>query len=102
MFVKVEYCRILGKRRIKTKIDMVCPNNVKELHQLLGMVRDLAMVNLFQIYHLIHLEKDSIWCFINSHRAEVTNLRKLVTTTQILKFFNPELPIKISCVRCRV
>lgn len=38
------------------------------------------------------LEKDSLRCFENKHENEVDNLKKIIINSQILKFYNPELP----------
>ena len=43
------------------------------------------------------LEKDSMWYFDAKHRKEVDILKTLVTKPPVLKLFNPDLPIKISC-----
>ena len=43
------------------------------------------------------LEKDSLWWFENKHENEIDNLKQLITNSPVLKFYNPELPIKVSC-----
>ena len=43
------------------------------------------------------LEKDSFWCFENKNENEVDNLKQLITNSPVLKFYNSELPIKVSC-----
>ena len=43
------------------------------------------------------LEKDSLWCFENKHENEIDNLKQLITNSPVLNFYNPELPIKVSC-----
>ena len=43
------------------------------------------------------LEKDIKWCFGNIHIKEIDTLKSLIIKPPILKFYNPNLPIKISC-----
>ena len=75
---------------------MAYPTNAKEIQPLLGMVNYMSkfIPNLSShTYNLCKLlDKDSTWCFKNSQRAEVDYLKKLVSTSPILKFVNPELP----------
>ena len=43
------------------------------------------------------LVKDTIWHFDENRKKEIDNLKALVTDYSVLKFYNPSLPIKVSC-----
>ena len=43
------------------------------------------------------LEKDIKWCFDNIHIKEIDTLKSLIIKPPILKFYNPNMPTKISC-----
>ena len=57
----------------------------------------------FQLMHLISKSYWKkvwvmvLWCFGNKHENEIDNLKQLITNCLVLKFYNPELPIKVSC-----
>ena len=44
------------------------------------------------------MTKNSLWCFENKNQKEVDNLKQLITSYPVLKFYNTELPIKVSSV----
>ena len=75
--------------------------NVKELQRFLGMVNYLAIFIPNLTSHTVNLrkllEKDTKWYFDKIHIKEVDTLKSLIIKPPILKFYNPNLPIKISC-----
>ena len=89
------------KRKVEAVTNMPYPTNVTELQRLLGTVNYLGKfipnlsTHTFNLRKL--LEKDLLWCFENKHENEVDNLKQLITNSLVLKFYNPELPIKVSC-----
>ena len=80
---------------------MPYPTNVKEIKRLRGMINYLgSFIPNFSTHTYNHrklLEKDTLWCFKNKHENEVDNLKQMITNFTVLKFYNPELPIKVSC-----
>ena len=80
---------------------MSYPTNVKELQRFLGMMTYLAKFIPNLSSHTVNLrkllEKDIKWCFDNIHIKEIDTLKSLVIKRPILKFYNSNLPIKISC-----
>ena len=43
------------------------------------------------------LEKDTEWYFDKNHKEAIDNFKLLVISPPVLKFYNPLLPIKVSC-----
>ena len=80
---------------------MPYPTNTKELQRFLGVVNYLGKSIPYLPTHMFNLqkllEKYSLWCFENKHENEIHNLKQLITDSPVLKFYNPELPIKVSC-----
>ena len=88
-------------KKIEAIINMPYPQNVKELQRFMGMINYLGKfipslsdktVNLRKL-----LEKDIAWSLEKQHKTEIDNLKNEITKSPILKFFNPKLPIKVSC-----
>lgn len=81
---------------------MRVPTNVRQLQRLLGMVNYLGKfisnlwTHTFNLWKLV--TKNSLWCFENKNQKEVDNLKQLITSYPVLKFYNTELPIKVSSV----
>ena len=80
---------------------MPYPENVKGLQRFLGTVNYLAkfIPTLSERTASIRelLEKNTIWCLDDKHKADIDTLKKLVTAAPLLKIFNANLPTKISC-----
>ena len=85
-------------KRIETITDMSEPKNQNEqLQRFLGMITYLGkfLANLStKTAPLRVLEKDTIWSFNKPQRDTFQDLKKMITQSPILKYFDPKLPIK--------
>ena len=81
--------------------NMPYPTNVKELQRFLGSVNYLGKFIPHLSDHTDPLRKllqnDVLWDFSSSHRNCMDKLKKLITQSPVLKFFDPNLPTKVSC-----
>ena len=77
------------------------PKDKKELHRFLGMTTYFVkfIPNLAKETHPLRklLEKDVLWSFDQPQKEAMKRLKQLVTQTPILRYYDPELPIRISC-----
>ena len=80
---------------------MPLPPNKKELQRFLGMVNYLAkfIPNLSDHTAPLRslLEKDTIWSMQDPQIEAIAKLKKLITTSPVLKFYDPNLPTQVSC-----
>ena len=76
------------------------PTNQKELKRFLGMITFLVkcLHNLSTKTAPVRLllGKDTFWSFDKSQRQAFGDLKKLITQSPTLKYFEPNLPIKES------
>ena len=76
------------------------PTNVKELQRFLGMITYLGKfipqlsVETAPLRTL--LEKDVMWTFDKPQREAIKKLKELITSSPVLKYYNPKLPTRIS------
>ena len=88
-------------RKVEAIKNMPFPENKKELQRFLGMINYLGKFipnfseNTENFKKL--LEKDTEWYFDENHKKEIDKLKLLVISPSVLKFYNPVLPIKVSC-----
>ena len=86
--------------KIAAILEIQYPKNVKELQRFLGMINYLGkfIPNLSEVAAPLRklLEKDIHWSFDQPQINSVEKLKQLITTSPILKYFNPNLPIKVS------
>ena len=80
---------------------MSLPESKKELQRFLGMINYLGKVvpNLSENTENLRklLEKNTEWCFDKNHKKEMDKLKLLIISPPVLKFYNPLLPVKVSC-----
>ena len=80
---------------------MLLPESKKELQRFLGMINYLGkfVPNLSENTENLRklLEKNTEWCFDKNHKKEIDKLKLLVISPPVLKFYNPLLPVKVSC-----
>lgn len=88
-------------QKVAAIIDMPPPTNVKELQRFLGMVTYLGkfIPNLAKETAPLRklLEKNIIWKMDKPQIDAFERLKKLVTTSPTLQFYDPNLQIRISC-----
>ena len=87
--------------KIRAINEMPLPTNKKELQRFLGVVNYLAkfIPNLSDHTAPLRslLEKDTIWSMQDPQIEAIAKLKKLITTSPVLKFYDPNLPTKVSC-----
>jgi len=87
-------------KKIQAISEFPCPKDKVELQRFLGMINYLAKF----IPHLssesaplrILLENNTIWQFNNEQLVAFNKLKTLVSQAPVLKFYNPNLSLKIS------
>ena len=88
-------------RKISAIIDMPAPQNKTELQRFLGMCNYLGkfMPNLSDTTVPLRnlLENDTPWHFESEQQNAFKKLKEMVTSTPVLKYFNPKDPIKVTC-----
>jgi len=88
-------------KKISAILNMPTPTNVKELQRFLGMVTYLGkfIPNLSKATAPLRklLEKDIMWNLDKPQMDAINNLKQLVTSSPTLQFYDPNLPIRISC-----
>ena len=86
--------------KVSAIVDMPFPTNKKELQRFLGMVNYLGkfLPNLSDISAPLRnlLEKDVEWCFDAPQMKAVQELKEMVTNNPILKFYDIQLPTRVS------
>ena len=87
-------------QKIAPVIDMPNSTNKKELQRFLGMINYLGKLipnpsNETAPLRLL-LAKDVMWTFDQPQIDAVNRLKQQVTEAPVLKFYNPNLPMKIS------
>ena len=74
------------------------PENKKELQRFLGTINYLGkfIPNLAEKTAVLRtlLKKDSLWSFDEPHKKAVDYLKKLITTSPVLKFFDNAKPVR--------
>ena len=87
--------------KIRAINEMPLPTNKKELQRFLGMVNYLAkfIPNLSDHTAPLRslLEKDTIWSMQDPQIEAIAKLKKLISTSPVLKFYDPNLPTQVSC-----
>ena len=82
--------------KIRAIQDMPVPTNKKELQRFLDMITYLGkfISNLSDHSEPLRklLEKDVIWSFDKPQREAVKTLKELITTSPVLKYYDPNLP----------
>ena len=87
--------------KVKAIREMPVPINKSDLQRFLGMVAYLAKF----IPHLSNetlilrelIAKDAVWQFTENHIRQFAKVKNLISENILLKFFNPNLPTKITC-----
>ena len=87
--------------KIRAIDEMPLPTNKKELQRFLGIVNYLAkfIPNLSDYTAPLRslLEKDTIWSMQDPQIEAIAKLKKLITTSPVLKFHDQNLPTQVSC-----
>ena len=90
----------VDKEKVDAILNMPDPTNKKELQRFLGMVNYLGkfVPNLANETAPLRqlLEKESVWSMDKPQCVAIEKLKSLVTNAPILKFYNPELSIRVS------
>eukprot|EP00795_Rhopilema_esculentum_P009803 gene9803-18365_t len=85
--------------KITAILSMPEPTSKKELQRFLGMITYLGkfIPNLSDLTAPLRslLEKDAIYSFYKPQKDAINKLKEVITSNQILKFFDPTLPIRI-------
>ena len=87
-------------RKTEAIMNMPDSTNVKELQKFLGMITYLGKfipqlsVETAPLRTL--LEKDVMWTFDKPQREAIKKLKELITSSPVLKYYNPNLPTRIS------
>ena len=88
-------------RKVEAIKNMSFLENKEELQRFLGMINYLGkfLPNLSENTENLRklLEKDTKWHFNENYKKEIDKLKLLVISPPVLKFYNPLLPIKVSC-----
>ena len=86
--------------KISAIIDMPIPSTVKELQRFMGMVNYLGkfLPSLSKVSEPLWklLEKDAIWSLEKPQLEAIKKLKELVTSSPVLKFFDNNLPTRVS------
>ena len=86
--------------KIETVTRAPSPQNVSQLHSFLGLINyyNWLLPNLStQLAPLYHLfKKGQKWCWSRQCQQSFEAVKELVSSDQMLVFYNPKLPIKIS------
>ena len=86
--------------KIQAILDMPLPQCKADLQRFLGMVTYLGkfIPNLSTITAPLRklLEKDVLWEFHPHHEKAINHLKELVTSSPVLQYFDPKLPVRIS------
>ena len=85
--------------KISAIIDII-PSTVKELQRFMGMVNYLGkfLQSLSKVSEPLRklLEKDAIWSLEKPRLEAIKKLKELVTSSPVLKFFDNNLPTRVS------
>ena len=80
---------------------MEYPENKKDLQRFLGSVNYLGkfIPNLAEKTAVLRtlLKKDSLWSFDEPHKKAVDQLKTLITTSPVLKYFDNDKPTQVTC-----
>ena len=87
-------------RKVTAITEMPNPQSKEDLRRFLGMVNYLAkfVPDLSDITAPLRelLEKDAQWCFEAAHENAIERLKSIITSEPVLKYFDPQLPTKVS------
>lgn len=76
------------------------PSNVKQLQRVLGMVTYVAkfIENMAEVTEPLRklLQKDAAWYWDTEHQQSFERIKKMLTTTPILKYYDVNKPVKLS------
>ena len=90
----------VDESKVEAIINMPYPKNVKDLQRFLGTVNYLAkfIPNHSERTASLRklLEKNVIWHLDEHRKKDIDSLKKIITATPVLKFFDPNKPTKIS------
>ena len=104
---QLKYCgHIFSKKGIKADpskteaiTNMPTPESPADIHRFLGMVQYMAkfVPNLVSNSSVLRqlLVKDAKWEWTEEHTKQFHDLQLLVTNSPVLKYFDPNLPVKL-------
>lgn len=95
----------IGEDKVKAVVQMKEPESIEKVQQLLGMVTYTCkfMPKLSEVTQPLRdlikesHESDFVFHFEEIHRETVTNLKKMMTSAPVLRFYSQTEPITISC-----
>ena len=86
--------------KIHAIADMPIPQNKEELQRFLGMTNYLCKFihNYSEITNPLReiLKKEITWIFEEQQEQAISELKKIITSNQVLKFYDPKLPIRLT------
>ena len=86
--------------KIEAILQMPSPQDKTELRRFMGMINYLGkfVPNLSDITALLRqlLEKDFMWTWSDKHEECIELLKKLMTESPVLKYYDPTKPMKLS------
>lgn len=81
--------------------EMPYPENKADLQRFLGMVAYLSkfIPNLSNQTELLRqlLTKDKVWEFTENHKKQYDDLKVIISSHTLLKFYDQTLPTKLTC-----
>jgi transposase InsO family protein len=86
--------------KVRAIVDMPSPKSVKDLQRFLGMLNYLSsyIPNLADETATLRLllKKDSAWLWDENYETIFSKVKQCITTSPVLAYFNPLLPITLS------
>ena len=88
------------KSKMKAILEMPHPQSKQDVHRFMGMVTYLGkfLTNLSTISTPLRqlLQEDILWHWTDEHCSAIQSIKKLITQSPVLKYFDPKLDTKLS------
>ena len=88
-------------KKVEAIEEMLAPKDAKAVQRLLGSVNYLAkfvphLSNIMQPLRRL-LDKDAEWCWLHTHQQAFDEMKKALTTTPALSYYDVMKPVVIQC-----
>lgn len=92
---------VVDPKKVQAIMNMPCPEDKKAVKRLLGSFNYLArfMPQLSEVCEPLHrlTDADVTWCWESSHQKAFENVKELISSSPVLRYYNVDDPVTVQC-----